>query len=726
MSAWASWGRLLWLNYTQIRQLLNGLMLFALMVGLVLQPAGPLAWPIVTLFIGVLCGVTVWSDVQLSGSFRFLGDQHLPQGCVWLVKISMRFLMAVAAAAVLLFPSLILAFVHRVERRSLEVRRFFFADVLHSDLIGSIVPVWTHLWLWLLYGFTVGQLWGMFVRKSLVAGVVALGTAGLLVCLWVPSLLGIGLHFWQVAGVPVMLLLASWLLVPAWSADRLLVRSTLLKLGLILTLGGVWTVGGLWYRVGEIPEAPEPFDMSAYVASIPPLDQDKIPAGMTLRIAWKQVYPMSQELLIKRVGDPLFPDLRAGDSHDTFSLEIRAALRYGWPKRSSELGQWLDRKFEEDWYKQLTQIVNQPLGAVERQRTFTDQLTHGWAIVGDLTQLLAVRGLQQQTFGDPQVFVDNLRISLAVSRNLQHRAPWDVILWARQAEPISIAALDRWLEQLEEHPELLERVRDILLEHEAQLPDETEPEKVAYLIARNTLEHVPDQLIYRQLPSTARSAHAERDEWREAEVAATTLCWRIPWEHERHQRILRLAFQDMPLMGQPPSRQLQQAHKWGGSILMSLVPAGKMPRSKRDLALLHAAQVKVGLRLYQVNHHGNLPTTLGHLVPHYLPAIPLDPFDGKPFRYRISHGEDFVWFAEPPLVDRHGGFGRGAPGGLPRNPPAPPHKNVPAGQAILWSVGEDLSDNGGRRQGLHRSDRTPAHTDFIYLVPPPRSPRDPR
>jgi hypothetical protein len=71
----------------------------------------------------------------------------------------------------------------------------------------------------------------MFVRKSLVAGVVALGTAGLLVCLWVPSLLGIGLHFWQVAGVPVMLLLGSWLLVPAWTADRLLALSTVLKLG---------------------------------------------------------------------------------------------------------------------------------------------------------------------------------------------------------------------------------------------------------------------------------------------------------------------------------------------------------------------------------------------------------------------------------------------------------------------------------------------------------------
>lgn len=723
MSAWASWGRLLWLSYLQMRRLLIGLMIFALMMGLLLLIAGPVAWPGLTLLIGVLCGVTVWSDEQVSASFRFLGDQRFPLGRVWLVKVGMRFTLAVAAAVVVLLPSLILAFIHRMESQSPDPRGFFFADVLHSDLIGAIVPVETYLSLWLLYGFTAGQLWGMLFRKSLVAGAVALGTAGLLVCLWVPSLLGMGLHLWQVAGVPLMLLLAGWLLTPAWAADRLRARTTIARLGLPLLAAGLWTAAGLWYRIAEIPDAPEPFDLAAFKAGIPPMDNDKNPAGMALSGAWRQVEHMSQELQVKRDHEPLFPpDLRQGDNLDTFLFEVNTALHRGWPKRSSdsELGKWLDVKFQEKWYGELRDVVNLPLGAVESltQRTINDKIPHEWWTVALLNPILAARGLQQQARGDPQTFVDNLRISLAVSRNLQNLAPPNVILGARQAESIGIAALDRWLEELKDHSELLEGVRDILLQHEAQLPDETNGEKVAYLLARNSLEQVPDKLIDQQLVHTAHPKPVERSERREAEVYATALFWRIPWEHERHLRILRLAFQDLPERGQLPSRQLLQAYLYGGHALTDLVISPRMPRGKRALAQLHAAQLKVALRLYQARNHKKLPPTLDDLVPHYLPAIPLDPFDGKPFRYRITQHEEpngfgDVFLRSPPAA-------AAAPGGNPFAHDVPPPKPVPAGQAILWSVGEDGSDDGGMRQGRHRNHLAHFQEDLIYLVPPPR------
>lgn len=730
MSAWASWGRLLWLSYTQMRRLLIGLMIFALMMSFLLLKAGPVAWPGLTLLIGVLCGVTVWSDEQASASFRFLGDQRFPLGRVWLVKIGMRFTLAVAAAVVLLLPSLIVAFVQRMDAQSPDQREaFFFADVLHSDLIGSIVPVESYLSLWLLYGFTAGQLWGMLFRKSLVAGVVALGTAGLLVCLWVPSLFGIGLHFWQVAGVPLMLLLAGWLLMPAWAADRLRARATVVRLGLPLLAAGLWTAAGLWYRIAEIPNVPEPFDLAAFLAGIPPLDNKKNPAGMTISGAWRQVEHMSQELYRKRDGEPLFPELRQRDNQDNFLLEIDAALHEGWPKRpsESELGEWLDVKFEKDsqWYDELKKVVDLPLGAVEslKQMTFTDRLQHDWGKVASLNKVLAVRGLQQQACGDPRPFADNLRISLAVSRNLQHCAPLLVILPARQAEPIILGALDRWLEKLAEHPELLERVRDILLEHETQLPDETETEKTGYLSARNTLEQVMDKLIAERLAYTTRPKPSDRSERRENEAYATALFWRIPWERERHERILRLGFHDLPPSGQRTSWEHQRSYKWGGHVLNDLVPARRYPRGKRALALLHAAQLKVALRLYQARNHNKLPHTLGDLVPRYLPAIPLDPFDGKPFRYRISRGNDLVWLDEAHPAGGAPPAGQGAaPGGFPGNPAAPngpPAKNVLAGQAILWSIGEDGSDDGGVRQGLHGSPLVHLGEDLIYLVPPP-------
>lgn len=738
----ASWGRLLWLGYAQMRRLLLGVLLFALAMGFLMLIAGPITWPSLTLFLGVLCGVTVWSDEQLSASFRFLGDQRLPLGRVWIVKIGLRFALAVAAAFVLLLPSLVVAFVHHLETNSTSERMPFFADVLHSVLVGTIVPIGIHLWLWLLYGFSTGQLCGMLFRKSLVAGVVALGTAGLLVCLWVPSLLGIGLHFWQVAGVPLALLVAGYLLMPAWAADRLLGRDTLLRLGSALLVAGLWTVGGLWYRVAEIPNIPDQLDMPEFVAGIPPQDKGKNPAGMAIRYAWPLVHARCQELYRKRNGERLFPNLGVGKG-DTFSLQIDAALKEGWPKRSSELGEWLDDAFQQEWYEQLAEATNHPLGAVEnlKQMTFNDPL-QPWHNAADITRVLAARGLQQQVRGDPRTFVTNLNISLALARNLQHYAPPKAVEWGWLAERIALAAIDRWLEKLSDHPELLERMRDLLFEHESQLPDDRHAIKSAYLIARNSLDSVPDKLIAVQLARATHRANSfgmpASEERLQAEIDATALFWRIPWEYARHERILRLAFQEPVPFSEAARRQLIRTHKWGGDALTILMPLRPQPRDRRDLALLHASQLKVALRLYQAKNHGNLPPALDDLLPGYVPSIPLDPFDGKPFRYRISAGEQLEWSTHEALPRGRGGaaVARGnAPPGMnlapppPRGPFLPPgmvisRKEVPAGQAILWSVGEDEHDDGGKRQGLQDAPQDHGagfydKVDLIYLVPPP-------
>jgi hypothetical protein len=728
-SSSAIWSRMLWLSYVQMRRLLVGVLLFALVLGLLLPVIGPPAWPSLTLILGVLCGVTIWADEQLHASFRFLGDQRLPLGRVWIVKVGMRLVLAVLAVIVLLLPSLILAVVHRLGSNSPTEQRIpFFADLLHSNLVGTVVPTGTHLSMWLLYGFAVGHLCGLLFRKSLVAAVVSLGVAGMLVSLWLPSLLGIGLHFWQVAGVPLLLMAASWLLMPAWAADRLLARGTFVRLGSVLLAAGLWTVGALWYRVAEIPDVPDQFDMPAFTASIPSLNKEQNAAGLEIRAAWSEVDHLTSETMNKPKGKPLFADLRA-NGENTLFIQILTVLDRGWPKHAaqSELSDWLDAKFKQEWYGHVEAAANHPVGVVEDVKLITfDSRTRSWGNVAFLNEILAVRGLQRQTRGDPRTFVDHLRISLALSRNVQHRAPPDVARAGRRAEPIVVAALDRWLEKLSAHPELLERVRDILLEHEAQLPNDTDAVKAACLIAQNSLEFVPDKLVDSEIGRHPLGSL----EIRQAEIDLTALLWRIPWERERHQRIVRVVFQGDP-------RQQRQAEEWGGSALASLALRVRIPpRGKRDLALLHAAQLKAALRLYQAKQ-GKLPATLQELVPVYLPAIPADPFDGKPFRYRVSQGEKLGWFDDAPPPAQPGprpplgvpgpppGMGGGPPGqfgemaagGIPP-PPPPPVKFVPAGQAILWSVGEDERDDGGKQQGL-RASATSFGEDLIYLLPPP-------
>ena len=45
-------------------------------------------------------------------------------------------------------------------------------------------------------------------------------------------------------------------------------------------------------------------------------------------------------------------------------------------------------------------------------------------------------------------------------------------------------------------------------------------------------------------------------------------------------------------------------------------------------------QLKLALRWYQADH-GKPAENLDELVPKYLSSIPLDPYDGKPFHYRL-------------------------------------------------------------------------------------------
>lgn len=79
------------------------------------------------------------------------------------------------------------------------------------------------------------------------------------------------------------------------------------------------------------------------------------------------------------------------------------------------------------------------------------------------------------------------------------------------------------------------------------------------------------------------------------------------------------------------------------------------------VAYMHAfrqlVQLAVALKWYRCKH-GKYPENLQALVPHYLPKVLLDPFDGKPLRYQRLERGFKVWSVGPNFRDDGGVVGR--------------------------------------------------------------------
>jgi len=105
-----------------------------------------------------------------------------------------------------------------------------------------------------------------------------------------------------------------------------------------------------------------------------------------------------------------------------------------------------------------------------------------------------------------------------------------------------------------------------------------------------------------------------------------------------------------------------------------LLPAlGKaVHRDTEDRAKARITQTVLAIERFRLAHANQLPDALDALVPAYLPAIPSDPFDGKPLRFKR----------------RESGY-------------------------IVYSVGSDTVDDGGLERPVKYKDKDPWDVTFI-------------
>lgn len=734
-----------WLTVRQ--SAVHGLVIsgFALLFGLILLAPGLqpfLLWPELALIAGILAGVTAFSDEQTRGSARFWGEQRLPLGRMWLVKIGLHLLFCLWLLLLLAAPLVIRAQV----RDGIGVinRHTSLAVVFNSLLFDELGRQgWKYLLVPAVYGFAAGHLAGLVFRKLVVACGVAMIVGGVGVVAWIPSLLAGGVRHWQLWLPPIVALLTGRLLMRAWTSDRLGARAPLGTL-----IGGcaavvLMLVVGLGYRVLEVPDRQNGEDDIGYVAGLLLFDQNhagrdfKTAAERYARLATATSTEYDQRAMRQR------PSPTGGRAVRIEERLGMAVARSGWPGDDPELGAWLDRLFgqtrpgSEDapWYVLAEGAAAQPVGIYEYPQTMT--VTGSSALALENARRMAVallaRGLQRQAAGDPAAFVPALRTTLALARTLRNGSGIDALRSGNDVERTALAALDRWLslppaaawaagqrtvlvripgaeaavaagdawiERVIPSSAVIGEAAKLLEGTDVTEPFDPGPYFMAERYALRELQKAPGQW----LPSRI-TPHGGNPEAANAEVDLVGLSWAVPWERERTRRLLGLGFEAGPpndyalTVGRPGAEFLTPRNR-------STTELAESERALRGIR--RAAILKLALRAYQADR-GRYPDPqsemlTGLVTAGYLRRLPTDPYDGtRALGYRISRGETL--HPLPHSLPSPNFLPGGSAGSV----------TVHAGQVILWSVGPDRIDQGGQNPSSPTG--TGSSGDPVYLVP---------
>ena len=94
----------------------------------------------------------------------------------------------------------------------------------------------------------------------------------------------------------------------------------------------------------------------------------------------------------------------------------------------------------------------------------------------------------------------------------------------------------------------------------------------------------------------------------------------------------------------------------GRILTRMLLPAVSRASAKEilQLAQMRCAATALAIERYRLAHGGQLPNGLPELVPGLLPGLPLDPYDGKPLRFRVLAQGYVVYALGPDRDDDHG------------------------------------------------------------------------
>jgi hypothetical protein len=329
----------------------------------------------------------------------------------------------------------------------------------------------------------------------------------------------------------------------------------------------------------------------------------------------------------------------------------------------------------------------------------------------------------------PGAAVDYIAYILSLSRTLRNKAPLASYLSGVEEEQLALDELEDWLKTGKPAAQDLKRALDELTIHADSTPPALDCVQTACFRAGKLLEN-PSAWGFR----TSVEGGRIREGWLADGIA---LSLQTPWEKERKTRLWRATWEGLLRATRTPHWELPEGsgNAVGDkaetrAILSGWLPASEGPGASltparlarlldeswlsdprlfapvvtlrsaatRSRCRVESHRLAIALALYQIEQ-GKPAARLEDVVPKYLPALPVDPYSGQAFRYRVSMGEQLEI------------AGRGAPQRVVVRP----------GQGIVWSTGPDRVDHGGRQDGDDAADDDPrwgrGGLDLITVVP---------
>ncbi len=680
-----------WLTLRQIRLPCLVLSAFAVAFSLTLllpDARALFAWPALALSAGAIVGLLAFGDEQSRRVAAFWGEQRLPIGRAWWVKIALHLGLLVWLLVLLALPCVVRSQFESGGR--FWHGRTTFSAVFHSRLFDELgTQSWKYFLVPAVYGFVFGHLCGLLFRKLVVACGVSLMLGGAAAALWGPSLLAGGVSHWQVWTPAAVVLLTGRLLIRAWASDRAADRGSLVR----LAGGGAATVlvllAAVGYRVFEVPDAADGSADVAFVNALPSYDENV--GGREFRAAADRFARAATTL---EGADPR--------RRSRVDERLDAALRANWIASDQELGEWLARLCDETptapddkpWPGQAAVAATRPVGVYDPPALVSSAAVTAAALENGRRMAVALlaRGLQLQAQGKPEPFVDAFRAAVALARTMRYGAGQLALTAGIEVERAALYAADRWLERAGSGADLSRAVAGIAAGADDPLSFDPRPHVLADRYVIRGYMQAPGAWL---TPAITPSGFPP--EWVAAEADLVSFAWAVPWERERTRRLVGLTPDGAPrgsvmtlVSGRPGASMFVSRNRTAND----LADAETLLRVVRRAVVLKAA-----VRAYELEHK-TAPTTAAELVPRYLPRVPTDPYsDGREFGYRRSAGEDLIGPA------RAGPVGR---------PPEQAHVvAVRPGQVVLWSVGVDRVDQFGKvPPGGPRAE------DIVFLVPP--------